>query len=177
MEMNRHYAVLPPLIPGCVLKNCFNEGSYLRMCQIKGMQAEVVHRTDGSFTDLGLVKKGEAEMANRALLPTWMRIDGLSLTDSMLVIRDAANGHKYLLDEITFSLPSTAPKEGETEPTLHALINGNPIQIRGQRQIRPDGSSATRLILQLDDVDPQQILAWLPGIKQFSPYQHGQDQG
>ena len=136
----------------------------LENIQIKGMQAEVVRRTDGSFTDLGLVKKGEAEMANQALLPTWMRIDGLSLTDSMLVIRDAANGHKYLLDEITFSLPSTAPKEGETEPTLHALINGNPIQIRGQRQIRPDGSSATRLILQLDDVDPQQILAWLPGI-------------
>ncbi|MDU9048352.1 MAG: DUF748 domain-containing protein [Candidatus Electrothrix sp. Rat3] len=135
--------------------------------QIKGMQAEMVRRADGSFTDLGLIKKGKAEMTNQAILPTWMQIDGLSLTDSMFVIRDATSGHKYLLDEITFSLPSAASaalKNGETEPALHALVNGNPMEIRGQRQVSPDGSSATRLVLQLDDIDPQQILAWLPGI-------------
>lgn len=106
-------------------------------------------------------------MTNQAILPTWMQIDGLSLTDSMFVIRDATSGHKYLLDEITFSLPSAASitlKNGETEPALHALVNGNPMEIRGQRQVSPDGSSATRLVLQLDDIDPQQILAWAPGI-------------
>ncbi|MCI5162552.1 MAG: DUF748 domain-containing protein, partial [Candidatus Electrothrix sp. AX5] len=135
--------------------------------QIKGMQAEVIRRADGSFTDLGLTKKDKAEMANHALLPKGVRIDGLSLTDSMLVLRDATSGHKYLLDEITFSLPSAASaalKNGETEPALHALVNGNPMEIRGQRQVRPDGSSATRLVLQLNDVDPQQILDWLPSM-------------
>ncbi|MCW5213303.1 hypothetical protein VU04_10390, partial [Desulfobulbus sp. TB] len=49
-------------------------------------------------------------------------------------------------------------------PTLHALVNGNPVQIRGERHIRPDNSSVTRLRLQLDDVDPQQIAAWLPNM-------------
>ncbi|MCI5167373.1 MAG: DUF748 domain-containing protein, partial [Candidatus Electrothrix sp. GM3_4] len=135
--------------------------------QIKGMQAEIIRHADGRFTNLGLATKGEGEVANQAnqaLLPKWVRIDGLSLAESMLVIRDATNGHKYLLDEITFSLPSAASKDGETEPALHALVNGNPMQIRGQRQIRPDGSSATRLVLQLDDIDPQQILAWLPSM-------------
>ncbi len=132
--------------------------------RIKGMQTEVIRRADGSFPDLGLTQKGGAGMVDQALLPDWLRIDGLSLTDSMLVIRDVTDGHEYHLDEITFSLPSTATKQGATEPALHALVNGNPVQIRGQRQIRPDGSSATRLVLRLDDVDPQQLLAWLPGM-------------
>ena len=136
----------------------------LENVRIKGMQTEVIRRADGSFPDLGLTKKGGTGMADQALLPSRLRIDGLSLTDSMLVIRDATNGHEYHLDEITFSLPSAATKQGATEPALHALVNGNPVQIRGQRQVRPDGSSATRLVLRLDDVDPQQLLAWLPGM-------------
>ncbi|MCI5126570.1 MAG: hypothetical protein D3925_19360, partial [Candidatus Electrothrix sp. AR5] len=132
--------------------------------RIKGMQTEVIRRADGSFPDLGLTQKSEAGMVDQALLPNWLQIDGFSLTDSMLVLRDATNGHEYHLDEISFSLPSAATKQGAPEPALHALVNGNPVQIRGQRQIEPDGSSATRLVLQLDDIDPQQLLGWLPGM-------------
>ncbi|MGB5685735.1 MAG: DUF748 domain-containing protein, partial [Candidatus Electrothrix sp.] len=134
--------------------------------RIKGMQTEVIRRVDGSFPDLGLTQEGAARTVDQALLPNWVQVDGFSLTDSMLVLRDATNGQEYHLDEIRFSLPSAATKQGapEPEPTLHALVNGNPVQIRGQRQIGPDGSSATRLVLQLDDVDPQQLLAWLPGM-------------
>ncbi|CAK8714606.1 hypothetical protein KKHLCK_03665 [Candidatus Electrothrix laxa] len=131
--------------------------------RIKGMQTELIRRADGSFPDLGLTQKGEAG-GNQALLPNWLQIDGFSLTDSMLVFRDATNDHEYHLDEISFSLPSEATKQGAPEPALHALVNGNPVQIQGQRQIRQDGSSATRLVLRLDDVDPQQLLAWLPGM-------------
>lgn len=80
--------------------------------RIKGMQTEVIRRADGSFPDLGLTQKGGAGMVDQALLPDWLRIDGLSLTDSMLVIRDVTDGHEYHLDEITFSLPSTATKHG-----------------------------------------------------------------
>ncbi|MCW5201527.1 DUF748 domain-containing protein [Desulfobulbus sp. US4] len=132
--------------------------------QIKGMQAEVIRRADGSFSDLGLIKKSEVVGVDQAFLPNWLQIDGFSLTDSMLVLRDATNDHEYHFDDISFSLPSAATEQAAAEPALHALVNGNPVQIRGQRQIKPDGSSATRLILQLDDIDPQQLLAWLPGM-------------
>ncbi len=136
----------------------------LENVQIKGMQAELIRRADGSFTDLGLEKKGETGMVDQALLPNWLQIDGLSLTDSMLAIRDAVNHHEYLLNDITFSLPHAKSEQTAAEPVLHAVVNGNPVQIRGQRHVSPDGSTATRLVLRLADVDPQQLLAWLPGM-------------
>ncbi|XCN72093.1 MAG: DUF748 domain-containing protein [Candidatus Electrothrix aestuarii] len=146
------------------LQNLLRGNIILEDMQIKGMQTELVRRADGSFTNLAWAKQGKAA-DNQALLPSWLHIDGLSLSESMLVIRDVSTGHKYHLDEISFSLPSAAHQQEETVPTLHALVNGDPIQIRGQRQILADGSAATRLVLQLDNVDPQQILAWLPGTK------------
>ncbi|MCI5149862.1 MAG: DUF748 domain-containing protein, partial [Candidatus Electrothrix sp. MAN1_4] len=133
----------------------------LEEIQIKGLQAEVVRRADGSFTNLGL------EEHNESLLPGWVKVDGLSLTESMLVLRDANTGHEYRLDDIAFSLPSAASamkRQDAATPTLHALVNGNPVQIQGERQLNPDKGPVTRLTLELDDVDPQQILAWLPSI-------------
>jgi flagellar basal body-associated protein FliL len=135
----------------------------LEESQIQGLQAEVVRRADGSFTDFGLAGQ------DKSLLPHWLQVDGFSLTDSMLVLRDTSTGHEYRLDEIAFSLPSAEAlvainKHNAATPTLHALVNGNPVQIRGERQISPDKGPMTRLTLQLDDVNPQQVLAWLPSI-------------
>ena len=126
--------------------------------QIKGLQAEMVRRADGSFTDLGLKEQ------NDSLLPDWVRVDGLHLTESMLILRDTSTGHEYRLDDIAFSLPSAANRQDAVTPTLHALVNGNPVQIQGERQLNPDKGPVTRLTLELDDVDPQQILAWLPSM-------------
>ncbi|MCI5115751.1 MAG: hypothetical protein D3912_13220, partial [Candidatus Electrothrix sp. AX1] len=139
--------------------------------QIKGMQAEITRRADGSFTDLGLSGKEGLGKTTQSLLPrwfsSWLQVDGLSLTESMLVLRDATSGHEYHLDEIAFSLPSVAKQQDAQTPalpTLHALVNGNPVQIRGERHIRQDNSSVTRLRLQLDDIDPQQLIDWLPNM-------------
>ncbi|MCI5191287.1 MAG: AsmA family protein, partial [Candidatus Electrothrix sp. AS4_5] len=139
--------------------------------QIKGMQAEITRRADGSFTDIGLSGKEGLGKTTQSLLPrwfsSWLQVDGLSLTESMLVLRDATSGHEYHLDEIAFSLPSAAKQQDAQTPvlpTLHALVNGNPVQIRGERHIRQDNSSVTRLRLQLDDIDPQQLIDWLPNM-------------
>uniref|UniRef100_UPI004056B7A1 DUF748 domain-containing protein n=1 Tax=Candidatus Electrothrix sp. TaxID=2170559 RepID=UPI004056B7A1 len=134
----------------------------LEESNINKLQAEVVRRADGSFTGPGL------EGQNAPLLPSWLKLDGLGLAESTLILRDASTDHEYRLDEITFSLPSAATgatnKQDAAIPTLHAMVNGNPVQIQGERLIDPDKGPLTRLTLQLDDIDPQQILAWLPSM-------------
>jgi hypothetical protein len=132
----------------------------LEESQIQGLQAEVVRRVDGSFTELGFTGQDEP------LLPNWLQVDGFRLTESTLILRDASTGHEYRLDEIAFSLPSAAAatRQAGAMPTLHALFNGNPVQIRGERQVSPDKGPLTQLTLQVDDVDLRQILTWLPGM-------------
>ncbi|XOF34218.1 MAG: DUF748 domain-containing protein [Candidatus Electrothrix sp. YB6] len=128
--------------------------------QISQMQVNLLRRADGRYSDFagngsGLVKRRAAGLR---LLPSWVRIHGLRLTEGTVSLYDAVNEKEYLLEQIECILPT-----GRAKPTLHAVINGSPVSVQGQRQAGEGGIPETRLSLRFDDIDPQNLLAWLPG--------------
>ncbi|MCP4490069.1 MAG: AsmA family protein, partial [Gammaproteobacteria bacterium] len=131
--------------------------------RIEGMRANLTRYPDGTYTELTKRKNSFEPGSINALniLPPWLQLLGLHLTDSAIVFHDQINDRQHLVEQIECTLPSA---ESRQKPVLHAVVNGSPVLIQGERDIREDGQAQTRLSLQLDNIDPQKYLAWIPGI-------------
>ena len=112
------------------------------------------------FPDRPAGKNGKGT-SYRTLLPPWLSIQGLQLTDGTIIFHDKATGREHHIRQIQLALP--APDPGKTvAPTLSAVINSSPFFLHGQRSTAADGTTETRLSLQLNELEPQQYLAYLP---------------
>ncbi|MCI5221572.1 MAG: DUF748 domain-containing protein, partial [Candidatus Electrothrix sp. AR4] len=134
--------------------------------RIKHMRANFIRYADGTYTELVRKENGsEKELIDKLnILPPWMSVQGLRLTDSAVFFHDQTSGKQHVINEIDLTLPSAESQQNIIKPTLHAVVNGSPVLIQGQRHIRVDGGVETKLSLLLDDIDPQKYLAWVPGI-------------
>ncbi len=123
--------------------------------RIDRLRANLLRRPDGSFNAL---PSGSNLFAGLDLLPSWLQVHGLRLHRSTVHFLDQPSGKKHLIEHIEFVLP--ADGQG-AEPSLSAVVNSSPLQIIGQQQ---SGGEAARLMLQLDDLDPQQYLGLFPSL-------------
>ena len=128
------------------------------------LRANLVRYRDGSYNILSTRSAGGSEKAMdySNLLPPWLLVQGLHLTDSTIIFHDLPAGKEHRIGQIQFSLPAAGP-EKTVEPTLSAMVDSSPILIRSQRHTTKDGRTETRLSLQLKGLNPQQYLAYLPG--------------
>ncbi|MCI5147684.1 MAG: hypothetical protein D3923_19640, partial [Candidatus Electrothrix sp. AR3] len=132
--------------------------------QINRMQANLIRYVDGSYTSLVPKDSGSGIPDSFALLPNWLQVQGIQLTKSRVHFLDQANDRKHLVEQIEFILPVTAQGQ-RLEPTLKAVIDSSPVLIRGEQHVR-NGITETRISLELNDIDPQKYLAWVPGMAQ-----------
>ncbi len=115
------------------------------------MEANLVRYPDGGYTAFS--------SGNTALMPSWLQVRGLELTDSTLLLHDLPTGTTHRIEQIKMSLPAATSGQ-QAVPTLSAIVNDSPILIHGQRHT--GGEKKTALTLQLNDLDLQQYLAYLP---------------
>ena len=115
-----------------------------------------------NFFSAGLI--GEKNNDNLDILPPWLFIQGLQLTDGTMIFHDLPAGREHRIEQIQLIVPADDGLEKiGGEPTLSAVVNSSPILIRGQRFATADGGRETKLSLQLKELDLQQYLAYLPG--------------
>jgi hypothetical protein len=120
-------------------------------------QATLVRSPKTSLLNLKTDSTGDKIMA---LLPSWLHIQGLRILDGSIDIQDQASDKQYSIRQIAFSLPG--PTEEAAEPSLQAMINDSPVFIQGRQTLAADGTTETRLSLQLKKINLQEYRTFLP---------------
>jgi hypothetical protein len=121
--------------------------------RIEQMEANLVRYADGSYTTFS--------SDSSPLIPAWLQVNGLDLSDSSLLLHDQPTRTIHRIKQIKMTLPAAAPGQ-QAVPTLSAMVNDSPILLQGQ-----PGSGReqkTTLSLQLNDLDLEQYLAYLPAL-------------
>jgi uncharacterized protein involved in outer membrane biogenesis len=134
----------------------------LENLHIDRLQSNLVRYTDGRYTAFSR-EAGRQNTGDLNILPPWLLIHGLQLTDGTLTFHDLPTGRQHNINRIQIHLPTQNRTEMKADPTLSAMVNSSPILLRGQRHTTTDGRTETKLLLQLKDIHLQQYLSYLPG--------------
>ncbi len=156
----------PPLctlasIEGRLLPKALLQGNVvLAGVRITQPNATLIRYPDSN--PLQFLQRLSAENPAGTVLPSWMRIQGLQVTDGTMIFQDQTSSRQYTVEQIQLNLP-TGSQVGQTvEPTLRAVINSSPVLLQGQSHKNSDGTTETRLNLQLKKLDLQQAVSSLP---------------
>jgi len=108
------------------------------------------------------------EKDGQVLWPAWLVLDGVQLTDGMIILNDSLAKKQHRIEQISFYLPSAneAKDRHEIMPVLNAVINSSPVQIDGRRQKNTRGTMETRFTLRFSDVVLKDYLEYIPSLKQ-----------
>ncbi len=136
----------------------------LENLHIDQLKANLVRYTDGGYTAFSAESIGDGgqDTGNLNILPPWLFVHDLQLTDGTLAFHDLPTGRQHSISRIQVRLPGANRGKNSTEPTLSAMVNSSPILLRGQRHTTTDGRIETRLSLQLKNIQLQQYLSYLP---------------
>jgi len=128
-------------------------------------EANLIRYPDGGYNVFPARPSGSSEKdaAHLHILPPWLFVHGLLLTDGNLRFHDISTGGQHHISKIKIGLPAERSGKTGTGLMLSAMVNTSPILLRGQRHTATDGKTETRLTLQLKNLDPQQYLSSLPG--------------
>ena len=162
-DLNRKGAV--PLctvtaLQGRLLPTALLQGKVvLADVQITRPDMTLVRSPDSSPLEL---LRSSARNSVGKILPSWLLIQGLHLTDGTLNVQDQTNARLYTAQQIQLNLPRSSTNENISEPTLAAVVNASPVTLKGRSLRNSDGSTETRLNLQFKKIDLQQAVSYLP---------------
>lgn len=106
--------------------------------------------------------QSSAENSTDTILPSWLLVQGIQLTEGTLNFQDQPSSRQYNIKQIQFNLPTGNKVRNSTEPTLTAMMNSSPVLLRGRSHTNSDGTAETRLTLQLKQLDLTQLVTFLP---------------
>ena len=153
------------MIDGSLLPTSLFRGKVVvENLHIDQLEANLVRYPDGGYTAFSTEPAGASrqDTVKLNILPPWLLVHGLQLTNGTLTFHDLPTGRQYSISSIQLKLPDTNRDNTGTEPTLRAMVNSSPILLRGHRHTTTDGKIENRLSLQLKEIQLQQYLSYLP---------------